>query len=197
MTLSYTLLLVIAFALYAPPSYWDEIESIKETGKGTAELRRRYWDAAFRMYLDHPIIGVGAGNSGIWMPNYIKGFAYPESQWGRAIHGTIPQIMAELGSLGTFFFVAMIFYAAKHLHRTRKRLSGAKSDAFSGVTANSILGGIVGYLVAGIFLSVPYYPQLWTLFTLATILFHLSRLERSVSDRTKINTRPFADVDNI
>ena len=64
-TFGYTMLLGLAFVLYAPSTYWDEIETIKETRDGTAETGRKYWEAAFRMYLDHPTIGVEAGNGGI------------------------------------------------------------------------------------------------------------------------------------
>jgi O-antigen ligase len=174
-TLGYAMLLGLAFFLYAPSSYWSEIQSIRETSQGTAEIRRRYWEAAFRMYLDHPIVGVGAGNGGIWMPTYVTGFEFPGTQWGRAMHGAIPQIMAELGSLGLAFYLLMIFYAIKYLNRIKKRRIVDESDDYMLFIANSILGGIVAFLVTATFLSTAYYPQLWTLYTLTMVLFYLQK----------------------
>jgi probable O-glycosylation ligase (exosortase A-associated) len=177
LALGYTLLLGMAFILYAPSSYWNEIKTIGETRQGTAELRSRYWEAAFRMYLNHPIAGVGAGNGKIWMPTYVTGFESPATQWGRAIHGSVPQIMAELGSLGLALYLLMLFYAVRYLYRTKKRRIMTQSDNYMLFISNSILGGIIAFLVTAIFLSTAYYPQLWTLYTLTMVSFYLQKSE--------------------
>jgi probable O-glycosylation ligase (exosortase A-associated) len=196
-TLGYTLLLGMAFVLYAPSSYWEEIETIKETRKGTAEARRRYWEAAFQMYLDYPIVGVGAGNGGIWMPKYVIGYEFPETQWGRAFHGTIPQVMAELGSLGLGFYLLMIFYAIKYLNRAKKRKFTGEHDDFGGYLANSIRGGIIAYLVTAIFLSTAYYPQLWTLFTLTIVLFYIIGQKTTNPFQSNMKARMAERIGNI
>ena len=56
--------IVVAVPVFAPPTFIDEIRSIKETSSGTAKTRRFLWHAATNMWLEaHPILGVGAGNS--------------------------------------------------------------------------------------------------------------------------------------
>ncbi len=158
----------------APSEYWTEIETISDTGEATATTRLHYWHAAFRMFIDHPIVGVGAGNGGIYMPEYVTGYKNPEKQWGRAFHGTLPQILAELGIIGISLYLAMIFFVFKQLSRIRRKAleSGNLSDTVR--FADSIMGGILAYLASATFLSTAYYPQFWTMITFAMILMRLS-----------------------
>lgn len=181
--LGYALLLGLALITLAPSSYWKEVETIADVKQETAVTRINYWKAALRMYEDHPIIGVGAGNGGIWMPKYVTGFEYPATQWRRAFHGTIPQVMAELGSLGLACYLLMIFYAIKYLSRIKKRKVSNRESNFTEFIANSIMGGIIAYLVTATFLSTAYYPQLWTLYTLAMILVHCQGSKNTEPDK--------------
>jgi probable O-glycosylation ligase (exosortase A-associated) len=178
-SLGFALLLTIALITLVPSNYWKEVETISDVKEKTAVTRINYWKAALRMYKDHPIIGVGASNGGIWMPEYVTGFKNPATQWGRTFHGTIPQVMAELGSLGLACYLLMIFYAIKYLSRIKKRKVSEGDSNFVEFIANSIIGGIIAYLVTATFLSTAYYPQLWTLFTLTIILVQLKQSQLS------------------
>lgn len=168
----------LAMFMFAPSSYWDEAKTIQDIDQGTADTRIRYWKAGFRMFRDHPIVGVGADNGGVHMPMYIQGSGDPNTQWGRAFHGTIPQIVAELGTLGSFFYFAMIIIAFKLLYRIKKRKVGEGGDDFSQYMANSIIGSLIAYFACATFLSTAYYPHLWTLYTLTFILAYSSESKR-------------------
>ncbi|MBN1210982.1 MAG: O-antigen ligase family protein [candidate division Zixibacteria bacterium] len=176
---SFTVVLMLGLVLIsvAPSEYWQEIETISDTSESTADARIRYWKAALLMFSDYPILGVGAGNGGIWLPDYISGTANPGTEWGRAFHGTIPQILAELGTLGFICYVLMAYYAVKGLLKIRKRRATGKNNISRSVIANGLLGGIIAYFVTATFISTVYYPQLWMLYTLAIILIHIDRAE--------------------
>lgn len=161
----------VAMYLFAPSSYWDEAETIQEIDRGTADARIRYWKAGFRMFKDYPIVGVGAGNGGVHMPMYIRGGTRdPNTEWGRAFHGIFPQIIAELGILGSFFYFSMIIIAFKLLYRIKNRKVGEGGDNFSKYMANSIIGSLIAYFACSVFLSTAYYPHLWALYTFTVIL---------------------------
>lgn len=169
-SIAYALVICATLITVAPSIYWDEIRTITDTHEATAASRLRYWSAAGRMFMDHPIVGVGAGNGGFHMPAYITGVKHPETEWGRAFHGTFPQIIAELGILGTLFYGLMVFYAVRFLLRTKQQ-GGAGEDAdFGRYVSSSLLGALVAYFVCSTFLTTAYYPQLWTLYTLAIVL---------------------------
>jgi O-antigen ligase len=139
------------------------------------------------MFLDYPITGVGADNGSIRMPEYYIGRRDSATQWGRAFHGTLPQILAELGSLGIICYLLMVFYAIKYLNIISRRKSEDPDDK-APVLANAIMGSIISYLATATFLSTPYYPQLWTLYTLTMILVVVTKTDVSGKARKELAT---------
>lgn len=163
----------VAIISFAPAKYWAEIETISDTHESTAQTRLHYWRAAVRMFLDYPVVGVGANNGGVRMPQYVTGFRNAGTQWGRTFHGTLPQVLAELGGLGMITFITMFIYAIVKLRRIRKRSEVTGNPDYK-ILANSLLGALIGYLVTATFLSTLYYPQIWTMYTIMVMLmFHI------------------------
>ena len=172
-----TAILAVAIVSFAPPKYWAEIETITDTHEETAASRINYWKAAMRMFRDYPITGVGANNGGIRMPAYLTGNNIV-TEWGRAFHGTLPHVLAELGSLGLICYLLMLFSAFKYLSRLSRRKSDDPDDN-AAVLANAIMVSIISYLTTATFLSTPYYPHLWTLYTLTMILVTVTKTDVS------------------
>lgn len=165
--------IILAILLFAPPDFMQQVQSISDTSEGTAQSRINYWKAAARMYIDNPIIGVGAGNGPIRMPEYVQGFRSSSTQWGRTFHGTLPQVLAELGTLGIVLYILMVIYALRTILGVRRK--AVLEDDESMITlADGLTGAILGYLVSATFLSTAYYPQLWTLFVFTIVLKYLS-----------------------
>ena len=169
--ISLILFLTIPLIMFAPVKYWDEIKTISNTSENTADARLTYWESAFYMYLDHPIIGVGAGNGKVWLPKYFVGSRDSNTQWGRAFHGTIPQVMAELGTIGLSLYLLIIFLLLRNMFKVRKESNYGHHYHVSEVFANSIIGSVAGYFASATFLSTAYYPQFWTICTLGMITY--------------------------
>ncbi|MFH1891809.1 MAG: O-antigen ligase family protein [Candidatus Zixiibacteriota bacterium] len=177
-TISFAVVLLIALVIVAPPEYWSEVSTISDTHESTAASRLNYWEAAVRMYLDYPIIGVGAGNGGSHLVDYVTGFKDPATQWGRAFHGTVPQVLAELGTVGICLYLAMLIMAFRHLLRIRRDAIRSEDGTRTIQFVDSVLGGIIAYIVTATFLSTAYYPQLWTLFMFAMVLLKIDAADR-------------------
>jgi len=171
--------------MFAPSSYWDEAETIKEIDQGTANARINYWKAGFRMFVDHPIVGVGAGNGGMHMPMYLGG-QNSGREWGRAFHGIWPQVVAELGILGSFFYFSMIVIAFRLLYRIKNRKVGEGGNKFSRYMANSIIGSLIAYFACSTFLSTAYYPHLWALYTFTVILVFNQNTNNNIIAENKL-----------
>lgn len=179
MSLGVALILMVAAGLFAPDKYWDEISSISDTKESTAQTRLDYWKAAVEMYKAYPITGVGAGNGSFRMPEFYGGNRDRATQWGRTFHGTLPQVIAELGTVGLICYLTMMIWAFVYLNRIFKHCAHNRaSPAF--IWADSILGGMIGYLVSATFLSSTYYPQLWTLYAFTVILLRLTLRETPI-----------------
>jgi probable O-glycosylation ligase (exosortase A-associated) len=173
-SLAITAVLVVGIIVFAPPHYWSEVESITNPHEATAADRLHLWRAAFGMFVDYPINGVGANNVGVHMQDYIVTDVDSATQWGRAVHSTYFQILAELGSLGLICYLLMLYTSFKNLRWVQKHHVDDPSDN-SVVLANAIMGSILSYLACATFLSTAYYPQITTLFTITMILTLVTR----------------------
>ncbi len=161
--------LCTAVVVFAPSSYWMQVSSITNTEESTARSRLNYWKAGYRMFLDFPITGIGAGNGPIHMPDYVTGFKDPATQWGRTFHGTLPLVIAETGALGILCYLAMFFTATRTLMKVQKRFRFVHKSR-EWVLASSLMGAIVGWMASATFLSAAYYPHLWTMYAMTATL---------------------------
>ena len=71
-----------------------------------AYSRFALWDAGLRIFLAHPIAGVGLGNFDLFAPAYFpQGTLYAEAQ---AAHNLLISALAETGIIGTVLLILMI-----------------------------------------------------------------------------------------
>lgn len=155
--------------LYAPPFYFDRLNTITEyETEGSAQGRLTAWRASIRMVRDHPILGVGSGHFPVkygteYFPPEIEG----PSPWLTA-HSIYFLILGELGIPGIIFLLVVIYGTLWRYDRRivairdvdnpkRKRLRQFY------MTLNS---SMVAYAVAGAFLSAVYYPHIFVLLAL-------------------------------
>ena len=162
-------LLGLGVWVFVPSSYYGEIESINDPTDSTRQDRLYMWDRAMEMYADHPTIGVGAGNYPwrvyeyqLKTPDFDP--ASTRQRGGRVAHSLYFTLIAELGTLGTLFYVGMLWVVVRKLFRVMK----AKSDNPAvqleltdySLLAKAMLVSLGTYLLSGAFISVLYYPHL-------------------------------------
>jgi O-antigen ligase len=152
-------------------SYRERIESMLRTDEGTAEGRRFLWATARNMWEAHPVFGVGGGNFtflvGQYQPTDFDEREYLERNWsGTVTHSMYFQVLAEQGTVGILlllFIVVAHFLTLRRVRRLARSAGGLPDDVRhdAELYAGALGGAIVGYCVAGAFLSVAYYPYLW------------------------------------
>lgn len=178
-TLVVTLMVAILY-LNAPPTYWDEVRSIQEENvhEGTGSVRWYSWQCGWRMFSDHPIIGVGQGNFPWNFEKYepLEGFG-GKLHGGRAGHSIYFTLIPELGIIGTTLFFSLLYYSLRGMKiilkaEKSRRVSPSQSETDKDVREKlrklkhiilGVQGALTGYLITGIFLSVLYYPHFWLL----------------------------------
>jgi O-antigen ligase len=197
------LIIVGGTIFFAPQSYWEEMRTLREgTKEATAATRIFYWKVATRMVIDHPIIGVGPGNFPVWLPDYVREgdrfgdgreIGDPRKTWGTVCHSLYFTVLAELGLIGVVLFSLMVYWAFKEIRLGLRRLDRVKVSENTDHNQSKehqpfderyeklrslglgIMGGLIGFLVSGAFLSVLYYPQFWALCSLSTVLGNLTK----------------------
>jgi hypothetical protein len=169
----------------APQKYWERMRTIKEDNieRGSGEERWYAWMLATKMFRDQPVIGVGQGNYAFRVIDYEDYEAlHGTSRAGRVAHSLYFTLISELGIVGVLCFFGMLscFYRnGRGILQQRCRDSILlDSESFKQVeyfdlnsqqrstlkfVALGTEGALVGYLVAGTFLSVLYYPHFWLL----------------------------------
>lgn len=152
--------------------YWDYI---------AFGQRFLYWQAAFRMFETHPLLGVGLGNYAFYLNDALPEqplFVYPEvlqyivPEEGRTAlvtpKGLFPRLLAETGVAGMAVFLSFLIALAG---RTFYLLTSPPGQArFWGI------GGFLGLAAFFLFsFSTDSFalPNMWIVFGLITAAFHL------------------------
>jgi O-antigen ligase len=183
-------------------SYMDRLRSMFETDEGSAEARQFLWSAARNMWKANPILGVGAGNFtflvGRYQPLDYEKPDFLERDWsGTVTHSTYFQIAAEQGSAGLLLFAYVLWAHLRTIRRLRRQVAsvsgippevGRDADLYGGALG----GAMVGYCVAGAFLSVAYYPYFWYFSAMAVALEAAVRREvsQAVASSAAAETQP-------
>ena len=167
-------LLVVFAVLVAPSTYDARIQSIAEegTGRGTAADRIYIWKIGWDMFLDHPVLGVGQGNFPFEFRKYEVEAGFYEGLWGRsragrAAHSIYLTVLPELGLVGTFIFILILYSNFKDLKYIRSIGKTSKDVIMSGELLRyynyglAIECSMIAYLVSGTFISALYYPHVW------------------------------------
>lgn len=90
---------------------------------GTIQYRFHYWKAAWSMFTEHPIAGVGAGHWKIYYPSY--GLAGTDEGVMTGMtnivrpHNDLMWVLSELGVVGAVLFVALLLLTAWTLLRSK------------------------------------------------------------------------------
>ncbi|NNE07530.1 MAG: hypothetical protein HKN20_03100, partial [Gemmatimonadetes bacterium] len=165
--------MIIVVAVLAPAEYYEEIGSIKNTDQGTAHLRREYWKAGLRMYAEHPLIGVGPANCGFLLPIYMD-VPNANQKWGRALHGTLPQLMAEMGTIGLFLYGGLFLVSMRAVRLMRRIKVPPEEREYVDYLSLALMASMIGYVVTSTFLSTLYYPHIYVIAALVAAAFKLT-----------------------
>lgn len=140
--------------------YRAEMSTIS-TEDTTGLARIESWKAGWRMFLDKPW-GVGGNNFLVWFHEYQSEY-FNRGMWGRASHSLWFTLIPELGILGILIYLALLYYNVKDLWLLKDITNKYPSFQYVRYLALAYLTSIMGYFMAGSFLSVLYYPYYWYL----------------------------------
>jgi putative inorganic carbon (hco3(-)) transporter len=137
----------------------EQKERFSKTGDDkTSKQRLLYWEHGWDMMTENPITGVGFFN---FVPYYENNFRsdmlYPHAELP---HNIFIQVGTDAGFIALFCFIMLIFYCIYTCYKIAKRINYAPGSTWPYIAAG--LGmGVFGFLIAGQFVTVGYYPFLW------------------------------------
>jgi len=172
------LLLTATFWFSASPQYRERILSIGQVVRSPEEdesvaVRRAAWAAGRQMFLDHPLIGAGAGNfEAAWAALYSDDTAKP--YWKNS-HSVYYQLAGELGLAGIVTWSLLIYAIFRDNRRLRRELRRCgQASGYVFLMSHATDCALVSLLVSGAFISILYHPLFFTVATVAACLRRLS-----------------------
>ena len=131
----------------------------------TSQQRLLYWEHGWEMMKDYPITGVGFFN---FIPYYEAYYSY-DMLYKRAQlpHNIFIQVGTDAGFIALFLFALLIMYCLYVPIKIQRMPGVSVRDKY---IAAGLGYGVLGFAIAGQFVTVSYYPFLWV--HLAFIVAH-------------------------
>jgi probable O-glycosylation ligase (exosortase A-associated) len=154
--------------LYAPGVFFSRMTTISQyETEGSAQGRIQAWKAGTRMIIDKPITGVSAGMFAVSYGTKYK----PKGEWVHwaNAHSIYFQVIGELGVPGIVTLLCILIGNILANRRLRQRFLDHHGDRITVEqqrTARLLLMGVtslIGFCIAGAFLSTAYYPHVFVL----------------------------------
>ncbi len=173
------LLLTVAIVtvVFLPDSYLDRMQTLTDiftnpyAVSGEVSLRGRATEmrAAYMMFLDHPVFGVG-------IKNFPENYMYYSRQIGldpratpRSPHNMYLEVAAETGMVGIFVFGLLLWSIFRSLQTARDCFQVRNRTADADLVA-ALTIGVIGYLAAAMFIHAAYPRYFWLLMGIALAL---------------------------
>jgi O-antigen ligase len=186
----------LAFS-HLPAGYIDKrLMSATDPNDETRVERLYSWHRAWDMFLDHPVVGVGAGNFAWRVGKYdsseaaIQERKFKRSVAGRAAHSMYFQLLPETGVAGLLCYAVILMASLRIAMRVRRKDTVRIMDPMDRSVALAAAAGLIAMSASGAFVSVLFYPNLWVLCGLLSYipikypeLFSLPRRSRQQSRR--------------
>jgi O-Antigen ligase len=168
--LSAVAVMAVLLLAFGSDRYWTMMSTMLHPSQdynfsGNAESgRMEIWKRGMGYMMGHPFTGVGANAfpaaEGMISPLAARQQLGIGLKWSAA-HNSFVQIGAETGVIGLALFIAMLYQAARAL--ARRRSNGSGGTEAGDAMAQTFAATLVGYCVAGFFLSQGYSAYLYAI----------------------------------
>jgi probable O-glycosylation ligase (exosortase A-associated) len=162
----------IAVFLAAPTQWIDRMQTLKDVSADQSALARFHsWTFAYRLFLDHPLLG--GGFQTFTAPLY--GHYNMLADRVQGPHSIYFQMLAEHGLPGLILFLGLIGSCLLSCRRLRftfaRRLDSPQLSAY----ADMVQLGLITFLISGAFLGRAYFDLFYQLVATVIVLKMLSR----------------------
>lgn len=162
----------LAGLIMVSEEYVAEMHTIADTEDSTRNDRLYSWRRGWEMFVDHPLVGVGASNYPWRVVEYeLRSHEYRPGQvrlhGGRVAHSLYFTVIPEFGLVGIFLFTSIAWIMFRRLFEL-VRLDSKQHDLFLQalelpLLARALIVSMFGLFISGAFISVLYYPHIWVL----------------------------------
>ena len=164
----------------------------------TSVQRLDYWRAGVKMVKQHPFLGVGFFNFAplyaLRDPNHLF-YGKPQLP-----HNIFVQVGTDTGLIGLFIFLVLIYRNLRLTSEIRRTCARTRdAPGFAPNVARGLALTTWGFVIAGQFNTVGYYPFLWINLALTVALANIVRrsAEQSATSAAAVKAQRARDVQTI
>jgi putative inorganic carbon (hco3(-)) transporter len=165
------ILLGVVLIRFVPTDYTERLTTLTDLFGGSTGVqsdisfqgRASELTAAWLMFADHPIFGVGVQNYPVYYQQYSRRIGLDSRTEARQAHSMYFQVAAEMGLMGLIVFGVILWNIFSSIWSSWKRLKNAGEELYANMVL-SVLIGTVGYFSAAFFIHAAY-PRYWWLIT--------------------------------
>jgi O-antigen ligase len=155
----------------------EQMQRLHDIGSDkTSQQRLLYWKRGLEMIEEHPVLGVGFYNFAPYFDAH-----FPEDRlYGEAQlpHNIFIQVGTDSGLVGLSAYLMLIWSAFRANTKTRKLATGLGEPGGVFIALSRGLdAGAVGFLIAGQFVTVGYYPFLWVNLAFSVAIHNICKQE--------------------
>jgi putative inorganic carbon (hco3(-)) transporter len=185
LTILITIFLLGILSTYMPAQYTERLLTLTDLlpnsgANPTAEdsFRGRISEnlAAWRMFLDHPILGVGLHNYGVNYQTYSREIGLDPRREERTPHNLYLEIASEMGLIGLSWLGVFLWVVIRGLQQARRELKSIESQEYDGLIL-AIEISILGFLVTSLYQHMAFPRYFWVLFAIALAVPNIIRQE--------------------
>ena len=143
------------------------------TDYGSTQSHLEAWKAGLRMIESNPVAGIGLGNFKVLMPSYIA--SGTNLHVDSVAHNMFVEVAAELGLPALITFIGIFWFTYRTLGKIWRSSS---THPLIRRTAMALQAGLVGFAVAGSFVSAQTEKTSWMGFAIMFCLMPLARSQR-------------------
>jgi len=177
--LLFMLVLLLAVFPFVPKEYTDRLVTLNAVSsdvRSEVSLRGRTSEymAAWMMFIDHPILGVGVGNYNAYYLDYSRKIGLDPRAENRSAHSLYLETAAELGLVGLGVLALILTAAFRSIFGAFRTLRNAGEYVYSELIL-SLGVGLAGYVTAAIFIHDAFPRYFWLLVGLALTAKEVAR----------------------
>lgn len=165
--------LSVILVRFMPANYTERLFTLTElfTDSSTAltdeSFRGRTSEniAAWRMFLDNPVFGVGLENYSSYYLDYSKQIGLDPRREARDPASLYLQLLANQGLIGAAIYLGIIYLVFLRVYRARKKLIDMGSTDEANM-ASALFAALAGYMFMSIYKNSAYTNAFWSLMAL-------------------------------